>query len=188
MRSWLDGLLAVEDLDAIVCLAELRFRSWRARWLVPESSGEKSALRSLALRRVAIRFFSDRYVLAGNFWGDLNENKRRLGMFVGKVRTIARSGTFVLFNWKLFLYKQGKWMHNACKHEAKPTRSEVKVKGNNWRLTQRYKQKRKWTKSYHINLVCSVGTGKYLHVFLFSYRSRSFVGNFRQTLSRTELA
>ena len=100
------------------------------------------------------------------------------------------------FSWKLFMYKQGKWMPNGCKHEAKRTGSkpEVKNKSNIWRRTHaELKAKKKLNqKPYNkslINLVHSVCTGKYLpSVFshFFSFVARS-VRKPDQIFSRTDL-
>ena len=50
---------------------------------------------------VAVReqyaFFQTGKFWRENFWVDLNKNKKGLGMFYGKVRTITRPGTVLLF-------------------------------------------------------------------------------------------
>ena len=64
----------------------------------------------------------------------LDENKRGLGMFLWKS---SKNNT----SWNISvpflencvsISRRGKWMHNVCKHEAKPTNSRGKVNGNIW--------------------------------------------------------
>ena len=70
-------------------------------------------------------------------------------------------------------------MPNECKDEAKPRNSEVhEANGNIWRQTQRYKQRREWTKCHIMKVVLtSFAWSVYRNVF-------SFVSFFRSDLLR----
>ena len=81
----------------------------------------KSVLALQALWEGNIRILTD----LENFWTDLDENKRIIGIFLWENSNNNTFWNIAFFESRLF-YKQGNWMPNGCKYEAKPRSSEVR--------------------------------------------------------------
>ena len=77
-------------------MAELVFRSWSMLIGCMLSVPEKSVFALPGAVRKQYAFFRTGKFWREHFWAHSDENKKRLGMFVGKLRTIRRPATLLL--------------------------------------------------------------------------------------------
>ena len=111
---------------------------------------------------------------------DLNENKRRLGVFLWKSSNNNTSCILVLLFLKAvyLIYEANEWLMVYSKHEVKTKKLRGNVNGNIWIRIQHCKQRRKWTKSHIINVLLTSfarSVRESISLRPFSHIPRSFV-------------